>query len=55
LKVSDDDYIAMFDMWRPGNAIDGRYAWLPVEVTKDGEIRVYWRHYFDSRSVRKNN
>ncbi|HSQ39752.1 MAG TPA: glycoside hydrolase family 43 protein [Anaerolineales bacterium] len=26
-----DAFIAMFDLWRPENAIDGRYMWLPVE------------------------
>lgn len=27
--------IAMFDVWRPKNAIDGRYLWLPVEFGED--------------------
>jgi hypothetical protein len=53
LKVADDDYVAMFDMWRPKNAIDGRYAWLPVVFTPDGEIRIYWRHHFNARSIKK--
>jgi len=26
----DDAFIAMFDLWRPDNAIDGRYLWLPM-------------------------
>ncbi len=28
-------YIAMFDMWRPENAIDGRYIWLPIYFNGD--------------------
>jgi hypothetical protein len=27
--------IAMFDLWRPANAIDGRYLWLPMVFGKD--------------------
>ncbi|MEO7497044.1 MAG: glycoside hydrolase family 97 catalytic domain-containing protein, partial [Massilia sp.] len=34
--------ILMFDIWRPKNAIDGRYAWLPVEW-EDGKPVVRWR------------
>lgn len=30
-----DTVIAMFDVWRPKNAIDGRYLWLPVEFGED--------------------
>jgi hypothetical protein len=38
LKVAgkDDDYIAMFDLWRPRNAIDGRYMWLPIDFMGEG-------------------
>jgi len=40
LKVPDkkDAYIAMFDLWRPRNPIDGRYMWLPVEFTDKGIV-----------------
>jgi hypothetical protein len=31
----DDAYIFMADRWRPGNAIDGRYIWLPVQFEND--------------------
>ncbi|MBD3241875.1 MAG: family 43 glycosylhydrolase [Chitinivibrionales bacterium] len=31
----DDAFIAMFDLWRPENAIDGRYVWLPVRFVHD--------------------
>lgn len=30
-----DKFIYLGDRWRPGNAIDGRYIWLPVEFTGD--------------------
>ena len=34
-------FIAMFDIWRPKNAIDGRYIWLPV--TFDGDsLSITW-------------
>jgi beta-glucanase (GH16 family) len=36
-----DGFIAMFDMWRPRNAIDGRYLWLPVQFTDEG-VRIEW-------------
>ncbi len=32
-------FIAMFDVWRPGNPIDGRYLWLPVDF-ENNRIRV---------------
>ena len=31
-----DAFIAMFDLWRPENAIDGRYIWLPMRFTDVG-------------------
>ena len=41
LKVEGkDEYIAMFDLWRPENAIDGRYVWRTVEFPRPGEIRI---------------
>jgi hypothetical protein len=32
-------FIAMFDVWRPKNPIDGRYLWLPVHF-EDGRILI---------------
>ena len=34
--------IACFDMWRPENAVDGRYAWLPIEWNGDEKPRISW-------------
>jgi hypothetical protein len=31
LPAKKDAYIFMADRWRPNNAIDGRYIWLPVQ------------------------
>ncbi len=41
-----DAFIAMFDIWTPGNPIDGRYIWLPVTF-KDGRMRVEWANEWD--------
>lgn len=42
----EDAYIAMFDIWRPRNPIDGRYVWLPIEFTDDG-YQIRWRDEWD--------
>jgi len=34
----DDAYIAMFDLWNPTDAIDGRHLWLPVDFTDRGGV-----------------
>jgi len=39
-------YIFMADRWRPGNAIDGRYVWLPVQF-KDGKPFLAWMDRWD--------
>jgi len=36
-----DKKITMFDNWRPDNAIDGRYIWLPM-VFDDGAFTLTW-------------
>ncbi|MDF1512992.1 MAG: glycoside hydrolase family 43 protein [Anaerolineae bacterium] len=41
-----DAYIAMFDLWRPGNAIDGRYMWLPLEF-EDERLVLRYRETWD--------
>jgi hypothetical protein len=38
-------HILMLDIWRPENAIDGRYAWLPIEWEDDKPI-VRWRDHW---------
>lgn len=39
---SDDFYVAMFDLWRPRDAIDGRYVWLRIEFDGEG-FRIPWK------------
>lgn len=36
LQGQPGKFIAMFDIWRPKNAIDGRYMWLPITMTDEG-------------------
>ena len=36
-----DRFIAMFDLWHPENAIDGRYAWLPI-CFKEDRFTIAW-------------
>lgn len=36
-----DTFIYMGDRWNPKNAIDGRYIWLPIELT-DGGFALSW-------------
>ena len=42
LQVPDrpDTYIFMADRWRPADAIDGRYVWLPLQFTPEGGLRL---------------
>jgi hypothetical protein len=35
-------FIFMADRWRPKNAIDGRYVWLPVDLSEDS-FTIPWR------------
>jgi len=48
LKVEGkrDAYIALFDIWKPRNAINGRYMWLPMEFTDQG-IRISYLQQWD--------
>ncbi len=39
-------FIAMFDVWEPGDAIKGRYIWLPITFDHD-RLRVKWREKWD--------
>jgi hypothetical protein len=42
----ENAYIAMFDLWRPENAIDGRYMWLPM-VFRDGHFELTYLPEWD--------
>ncbi len=41
LRLPDDRYLAMFDLWQPTNFIDSRYLWLPVVFTSEG-YEIHW-------------
>jgi hypothetical protein len=40
-------FIFMADRWRPENAIDGRYVWLPVQFDPDGTPFIEWLDEWD--------
>lgn len=40
-------FIFLADRWRPDNAIDGRYVWLPVLFDADGTPYLEWRDEWD--------
>jgi beta-xylosidase len=41
-----DAFIYMGDRWRPENAIDGRYVWLPIKI-EDGKPVIRWYDSWD--------
>lgn len=38
-----DNYIAMFDEWRPKNLGDSRYYWLPITFDDKGNPEIMWK------------
>jgi hypothetical protein len=42
-----DAYIALFDIWCPENAIDGRYVWLPIHFDEDNRFSIQWHDEWD--------
>jgi hypothetical protein len=46
VQGKEDAFIAMFDIWRPGNPIDGLYIWLPIQFTDSG-FKVEWIDQWD--------
>ena len=46
VEGKDDAFIAMFDIWTPKDAIDGRYVWLPIDFADDGHS-ITWRDEWD--------
>ncbi|WP_343219693.1 glycoside hydrolase family 43 protein [Oceaniferula marina] len=49
----DNAFIAMFDQWRPNNAIDGRYIWLPIQFEK-GSLKIEWQDEWNLSFFKKN-
>lgn len=40
------EFIFMADIWRPKNAIDGRYLWLPITFEED-KLKITWKDEWD--------
>jgi hypothetical protein len=36
------EFVYLGDRWRPDNALDGRYIWLPIEFEEDRPV-IHWR------------
>jgi hypothetical protein len=48
VQGKEDSFIVMFDIWRPKNAINGRYVWLPMLFTDgDGGFKIEWLNKWD--------
>ncbi len=47
-------FILLTDQWRPENAIDGRYVWLPIQWIDD-KPRVRWHDAWDLRALDSSN
>ena len=45
LKVSDELFVAMFDIWNPDNAIDGRYVWGQIRFKPDHTLEIPWQNH----------
>ncbi len=45
-ETDDGTAYALFDIWKPSNAIDGRYVCLPIDVSDDHTISITWRDEF---------
>jgi hypothetical protein len=43
VQGKEDAYIFMGDRWKPANAIDGRYVWLPIQFNDKGIPVLEWR------------
>ena len=40
-------FILMADRWKPDNAIDGRYIWLPIKFDPSGKPFIAWKDQWD--------
>ena len=41
IQGADNQYLALFDVWKPSDPINGRYIWLPFRVKND-RISIDW-------------
>ncbi|MFZ4778313.1 MAG: glycoside hydrolase family 43 protein [Terrimicrobiaceae bacterium] len=44
-------FIALFDVWRPKDAIDGRYMWVPIQFGPD-DFKTPWQDTWDLSSFK---
>jgi len=49
-----DAFIFMADSWRPENAIDGRYVWLPIEFHRGVPV-IAWHDHWDLNFFNKES
>ena len=48
LKVKNtENYIFMADRWKPSNPIEGRYIWLPLNISDNNSIELEWEEKWD--------
>ncbi len=47
VHIKKDAFTFMADRWRPENAIDGRYVWLPVQFDQSGKPLLAWLDQWD--------
>jgi hypothetical protein len=52
VRGKSDAFIFMADRWRPKNAIDGRYVWMPIRW-QDGLPYLEWVKEWDLAAVRR--
>ena len=52
VRGRSEAFIFMADRWRPGNAIDGRYVWIPVRW-QDGLPYLEWANEWDLSAFSK--
>lgn len=43
LKKGENEYLAMFDIWKAHNQIDSRLVWLPIAFNADNTISIEWQ------------
>jgi hypothetical protein len=52
-RDGEERFIFMADVWRPKNAIDGRYVWLPIEWEEDRPV-LRWRDRWSLAMLGRN-
>ena len=37
----------MADRWKPSNPIEGKYIWLPLNISDNNSIKLEWKEKWD--------